>query len=360
MRNFLLILSIVLTGLSCKPDKDAFVIEGKIDGLNVPYVYLVHPEEAGGKLDTLEVKNGAFRIKGNIENANVYLIAFGEEFMPLEIFLEPGKFNITGSLKDFNSLKISGGKLQEAYNKYVELTSPFNDDFIAESKKLEAAKAEGNAEMTDSVANKLDEIKDRYYEVSYDYIENRPVDIFTAKMISEVLIAYPDIERLQPLVDQFDPYVKGSSYGQRIINTLAVMKKTSVGTEAPLFAMFDIEGNEKTLESMKGKYVLIDFWASWCKPCRDENPRLVSLYQKFKGPKFEILGVSIDQSKTKWKEAVEADKLVWTQVIDENSVANKEYGIISIPSNILIDPQGVIIAKNVFGKKLEAKLQEVL
>lgn len=360
MRNILLLLGFAFLTVTCKPNKDAFIIEGKIEGLNVPYVYLVHPEESGGKLDTLEVKNGSFRIKGNIENPNIYLLAFGEDFMPLEIILEPGKFNVTGNLKDFNTLKITGGKLQDAYNEYMELTIPHNDAFIAVNEQLSAAKLEGNPAIIDSISNQLDSIKDIYYKESYDFVEKRPADILSAKLISEILIANPDLEKLQPIVDKFDTYVKGSSFGQRIIKTLEILKKTTVGTEAPLFTMFDIEGNEKTLESLRGKYVLIDFWASWCRPCRDENPRLVSLYQKFKGPKFEILGVSIDQNKTKWKEAVEADQLIWTQVIDENSVSNQAYGIISIPANILVDPQGIIVAKNIFGKKLEAKLQEVL
>lgn len=360
MRNILLFLSFVLVGISCKPDKDAFVIEGKIEGLNVPYVYLIHPEESGDKLDTLEVKNGSFRIKGSITQPNVYLLAFGEQFMPLELFIEPGKFSITGDLKDFNTLKVNGGALQTAYNEFIDLTIPQNDAYASVYEKLTEAKLAGDNILMDSISNVLDDVKEEYYEVAYSFVEKQPVTILTAKLIAEILMANPDMDRLQPLVNQFDDHVRKSSFGQKIMNTLALMQKTAVGTEAPLFIMNDIEGNQISLESLRGKYVLLDFWASWCGPCRDENPRIVSVYEKFKRSKFEILGISIDQNKNKWKEAVEQDKLVWTQVIDENSIANQQYGIISIPSNILLDPQGIIIGKNLFGRKLEAKLQEVL
>lgn len=360
MRNFLLVLSIVVTGLSCKPDKDAFIIQGKVEGLNVPYVYLIHPEESGEKLDTLEVKNGTFRIKGTIENPNVYLLAFGEEYRPLEIFLEPGKFEVIGSLKDFNTLKVNGGALQSSYNDYIDEVIPFNDAYSAVYEQFVEAKQNGDTELMETLTSELDSIKDVYYEQSYSFIEKTPVSILSAKLIAEVLMANPDLDRLQPIVSKFDEHVRKTSFGQRIINTLTVMQKTLVGTDAPLFTMSDIEGNEIALEQYRGKYVLVDFWASWCGPCRDENPRLVSVYKKYKGPKFDILGVSIDQNKNKWRQAVEEDKLSWTQVVDENNISNNTYGIISIPSNVLLDPEGKIVAKNIFGKKLEGKLNEVL
>lgn len=360
MKNLVFLLASIFFFLSCKPDKNAFVIEGKIKGLNVPYVYLVHPEESGESIDTLEVKNGSFRIKGIIEHPNVYLLAFGEEFLPLEIFLEPGKFEIKGDLKDFNTLKVSGGQIQADYNEFVDVIEPYNIAYTREYEAFTAAKQANDLELLEEVSHRLDSIKEIYYAKSYDFVESKPVNILSAKLIGEILIAQPDLDRLNPLVEQFDEPLKKTSFGQRIINTLTTMSITAVGTASPLFSLQDIEGNLISLESYKGKYVLIDFWASWCGPCRDENPRILQVFKKYKGAKFDILGVSIDQNSNQWKKAIEEDQLAWTQVLDNQNIANQSYGVISIPANVLVDPEGVIIAKNIFGKKLDEMLTELL
>lgn len=360
MRNLFILLGCIFFSLSCKPDKNAFVIEGKINGLDVPHVYLIHPEESGEQIDTLEVKNGAFRIKGSIENPNVYLLAFGEEFMPLEIFLEPGKFEVKGDLKDFNSLQVTGGPIQFDYNEFVKIIEPYNDAYTQEYDAFTAAKKANDLPLLEEISYRLDSIKDIYYAKSYDFVESKPVNILTAKLIGEILIAQPDLDRLNPLVAQFNDHLKKTSFGQRIINTLTTMSKTSVGTEAPLFTMNDVEGNAVSLENYKGKYVLVDFWASWCGPCRDENPRIVQVFKKYKGSKFDILGVSIDQNSNQWKKAIEEDQLLWTQVLDDQNIANQSYGVISIPANVLVSPEGVIVGKNLFGKKLEDQLTELL
>ncbi|MCO5230843.1 MAG: AhpC/TSA family protein [Chitinophagales bacterium] len=354
-------LMLVLATISCKPDKNAFVIQGKIDGLGDTQIYLIHPEEEGEIVDTLQVKNGSFRIKGTIENPNVYLLAFGEQYAPLEIMLEPGKFEVKGDLKDINSLLATGGTLQNQYNNFIDEMIPLNDEYSAFYEKNIEAKQNKDTILMIDIEGKLDSIKDAYYDKAYSFVEKIPSSIVSAKIISEILMSNPDVDRLLPIVEKFDEHVKKTSFGQRISNTLNVIKNTRVGSVAPVFTMNDIEGNQINFsEAYKGKYLLIDFWASWCGPCREENPRMVRIYNKFKGKKFEMLGVSIDNNKAQWKKAVEEDMLSWTQVIDENNISSKDYGVIAIPANVLVDPNGTIIAKNVFGKKLEDLLLEVL
>lgn len=360
MRNILLILSLVFVGVSCKPDKDAFIIQGNIKGLKEKFVYLIHPVEAGEKIDTLEVKNGTFKIKGKVTDANIYLLAFGEEYMPIEIFLEPGKFEINGDFADLNHIKVEGGALQTNYDNFYSELAPINDDYERIYDSFSKAKSDSNVVLIDSLNIELDSIKDLYYEKAYQYVEKQPVSIVSAKLISEILMAFPDVDRLDPIVNKFDNYVKNSSFGQKITTTLNTIRKTKVGTEAPVFSLLDVEGNEISLDKYKGKYVLIDFWASWCGPCREENPRMVSVFKKYKGKKFDMLGVSIDDNLDQWKKAVIKDQLLWTQVVDDQNISNKVYGIISIPANILVDPNGIIIGKNLFGRKLENQLEELL
>ena len=363
MRKFILLFTCLVFVMSCKPNKDAFVIQGEVQGIVTGAIYLIHPEEVGSEIDTIQVKNGKFRIKGSIDEVNVYQLAFGEQFPPLEIFLEPGIFNIKGSLNDFYSIQISGGVMQEEYNHFVDEMIPYNDAYSAIYQDFIKTQADTSVfaeERKKQLYDEMDSVKSLYYENAYQFVENKPVNLLSAKIIDEVLMAKPDLDRLQPIISQFDDNVAKSSFGQRIGNTLSVMLKTPIGKEAPLFTMKDMNGEDFSLEDLKGKYVLIDFWASWCRPCRDENPRMVSLYNKYKSKNFDFLGVSIDHNQDNWKKAVVDDNLAWTQLIDENNVANKEYGVLAIPSNILLDNEGVIIGKNLFGLELEKKLQEVL
>jgi peroxiredoxin len=146
-------------------------------------------------------------------------------------------------------------------------------------------------------------------------------------------------------------------------SSVASLTKLAPGTIAPNFTISTPDDKPISLNDFKGKYVLIDFWASWCRPCRAQNPELVALYKKFKGKNFEIFGISLDQNKDAWVQAIAADKLTWPQGSDLqywNSAPAKLYNITFIPFNYLIGPDGTILAKNLTGKDLENKLQELL
>jgi peroxiredoxin len=153
-----------------------------------------------------------------------------------------------------------------------------------------------------------------------------------------------------------------SIYYKIIQNYVSILQQTAIGSEALDFTQLTPEGNSVSLSDFRGKYVLIDFWASWCGPCRKENPNVVNVYNKYHNDGFEVLGVSLDQNKENWLKAIESDGLVWTQVSDlkgwSNEVAN-QYGIKSIPSSLLIDPNGIIIGKNLNGAELEFAIKEI-
>jgi peroxiredoxin len=163
-------------------------------------------------------------------------------------------------------------------------------------------------------------------------------------------------ERLRNMED-----VKG------ITRYIAISKRTAIGQPAINFTQNNTEGIPVSLSSLKGKYVLIDFWASWCGPCRKESPHLVKAYNKFKSRNFEIIAISLDDNKEKWLKAIKDDGLSWIHVSDlkqsKNAVGNAvgmEYGIRHIPTNLLLNPNGIIIAKNLRGEALEKKLDEIL
>jgi peroxiredoxin len=152
-------------------------------------------------------------------------------------------------------------------------------------------------------------------------------------------------------------------YSKELVRFVDGLKRTAIGQPAPEISMPDPDGKIFTLSSMKGKYVLVDFWAKWCGPCRQENPNVVRAYNEFKGKGFDILGVSLDRSKAEWVQAIAEDGLVWHHVSDLRyfeSVAAKDYNITGIPFSVLVDPNGIIIAKDLRGPDLQKKLNEVL
>ncbi|HMP91660.1 MAG TPA: TlpA disulfide reductase family protein, partial [Phnomibacter sp.] len=172
-----------------------------------------------------------------------------------------------------------------------------------------------------------------------------------------------DVTELGKFYDTLSPAVKQSFFGKKIGDIVKASKSTEIGNMAPDFTLNNPDGKPVSLSSLRGQYVLVDFWASWCGPCRQENPNVVKAYQAYKSKGFTILGVSLDKDRDPWLEAIKKDKLTWEQVSDLKfwqSPVVELYGIRGIPANVLLDKEGKIIAKNLRGADLEAKLAEVL
>jgi peroxiredoxin len=282
----------------------------------------------------------------------------------MQFYIEPGniKINATDSLQN---AVVSGSESQKDFEKLQLMLKPYNEkmsafstqymDYRKNNDTSEMKKIEGEADALDSVMN---------LEVYLKYAMNNPSSP-VALYAMETYAGY-DIDRskVEPLCQKLASKIRNSASGKAFYERIETAKKTAVGSMAMNFTQPDTLGHPVSLSNFKGKYLLLDFWASWCGPCRAENPNVVKAFNEYKDKNFTVLSVSLDQpgKKEAWLNAIHKDGLTWTHVSDlkfwDNAVA-KEYGIRAIPQNLLLDPSGKIIAKNIRGEELNTKLEEI-
>ncbi|MCD7850602.1 MAG: AhpC/TSA family protein [Parabacteroides sp.] len=317
---------VALTLASCQETPKGYVINGEVAGMPEGKIYLKSfRNKMFFDVDTAEVKDGKFTFKGEVDQSLLFGLATENMDYPVQLFVENTTMDV---------------KIGDDGETITVQNSPINTVFQENADKV----FEDGYDIDSLIAKYPDSPAAAFYLYRY-FTYQLPLDDLkaTRARISPALADCPYVKDLDGIIKQ--------------------LENVQIGKTALEFSLPDTAGVSVSLSDFRGKYVLLDFWASWCPPCRRENPNVVKAFNGYKDKNFTIIGISLDKDKSKWLKAIADDNLTWTHLSDLkywDSEIPALYGVRGIPANVLLDPDGVIIAKNITGEDLHQKLKEVI
>jgi peroxiredoxin len=357
--------------------QDKFTIKGDVSKVKLPVakVYLSYYADGKSTTDSSDVVNGKYNFTGSLgdplmaslrvkyqEDPNaktIRAVSYNRDIK--QLFLENAKISVV-STDSFANAAIKGSKAHTEFVGWEAMLKEENKVSGELNKQYNEFYKQKNQPGMDSLDAEFDKLTAIKNVKNKKYLSENPASPI-AMFIFRQYVGYDiNADEAEPVFLSLSEKLRSGPAGKEMAEKIEIAKKTGVGRMAMDFTQNDTLGNPVSLSSFKGKYVLIDFWASWCGPCRQENPNVVKAFNNYKDKGFTVLGVSLDQpnAKEKWMKAIHDDNLTWTQVSDLKFWGNEvavQYGIQAIPQNFLIDPQGKIIGKNLRGEALNKKLE---
>jgi len=345
-----------------------FTIQGNIVGLKDDSVFLVISSIDSETLIVKQEKigavarNGKFTLSGEMgfpTDARIWLDAKGRKVFT--IFPGPGTINARGNIDSVETVRITGTPDNDWYTASNLHEHIFYDTINVLYKQLNMLSGKDSLQATMLNAH-IDRLRDSVKQQWIHFINEHPEALASGIYVYVVSDKVSPEER-EKLYNSLSPTVKKGWYATRIREAIGSAKRTAIGMPAPDYAFKDMRGKQISLSFLRGKYFLLDFWASWCVPCRAENPNLLQSYKKFKSRGFEIISVTLDNDSSKWKEAMIKDSLPWTQTSVVYTVPKNImwlYGVSPIPDNFLISPEGKIIGRNLRGDDIDKMLSQYI
>jgi thiol-disulfide isomerase/thioredoxin len=355
---------------SCQSGKNAplqagqFRVNGIIEQTEGGVVYLL--QEVDGalkKVDSTAIRGGEFTLEGEIASPEMFFLQVNNSDEYARVFLTATEISVQLDVQNLAKAAVSGSPVHDEYAAAMAIVTPYEEELNHLFEWFRNPKITLNAEMNDSISKLADDIYLRQNTAIQEWVETHYNSPAAAYMVNRFLIFEADYALISRWADAFSAQIPDNKYVQLLVERKAILAASADGMQAPDFQLPDSNGVALSVSSLKGKVVLIDFWASWCGPCRRENPNVVKIYDEYSSRNFEILGVSFDESREAWLQAVREDQLPWLHVSDLQgwrSSAGILYGINSIPHTVLLDTAGKVVGHNLSGDALRTKLEELL
>ena len=368
MKKLLLVFIIAITIVACSTSSDGYTLNGKITGelIDSTKIYLKAIDSTNRliDIDTTMSSNGTFKFTGDQSTPSLNYIVIDGIRGNFPVIIENGNISFSGQKDSLQFATIAGTPQNEFFSNF--LTEQRSMQSIAESmqRDLRAARNSKDSATMNSLRDEFFELQEKSKQFSQDFIKENPSALISALLLQNLLRAksLPATD-VKTYYDALTEDIKATKPGKAIAKELANVLATEIGATAPSFSGPSPDGNTLALSDVKGKLVLVDFWAAWCKPCRAENPNIVSVYNKYKEKGFNVIGVSLDRKSEDWLKAIEADGLAWNHISNLkyfNDPIAKMYNVNAIPAAFLLDENGVIVGKNLRGPALEQKVAEFL
>ncbi|MDG1761428.1 MAG: TlpA disulfide reductase family protein [Flavobacteriaceae bacterium] len=353
----------------------AYKVDGTVDMDDASQIFLIKVGEDSRPqpLDTLEVMDGKFSFSGEIDIPEMHYLFFDGQRGNLPFVLESGNITISAYKDSLRSSKVSGTASNKDFAAYLKGAKKFGEDLSKIQMEMRNPAISGDSLAISDLKEQFDAMIDKLTQYELDFVTNES-DSYISSLILERMLMNKSIEfeEAAALYASFSDLVKKTKSAQNINNILnpeanepETPKKLGVGSIAPDFSAPNPAGQQVSLKQVasSGKITVIDFWASWCKPCRVENPAIVAMYEKFSHKGLTIIGVSLDKDANKWKEAIEDDHLTWSQVSNlkywQDPIA-RLYDVNSIPRTFIVDQNLTILSSGLRGAQLEEKVEELL